>query len=138
MSSPLPKKLGMKPDMQGLILGAPDRYISSLKPLPAGFTIATKISGAYDFIQVFSTQLSQVSDFAARLPKIASQNALVWISYPKQSSKLETDLNRDIIWKEMNRFGWPGVSIIAIDKTWSALRVRPANLVRSKRARRRK
>lgn len=136
MSSPLPKKLGMKSGIRALILGAPAGYVASLKPLPDGFTIATKSTGAYGFIQVFVTELSQVSDFAARLPKIASQNALVWISYPKQTSKLETDLNRDIIWKEMNRAGWPGVSIIAIDETWSALRVRPANLVRSKRANR--
>lgn len=103
---------------------------------PTASLSRTKSTGAYGFIQVFVTELSQVSDFAARLPKIASQNALVWISYPKQTSKLETDLNRDIIWKEMNRAGWPGVSIIAIDETWSALRVRPANLVRSKSRRR--
>ena len=134
MSSPLTKKLGMKSGMRGLILGAPDGYLASLKPLPEGFTIFTKISGAYDFVEIFALRLSQVSDFAARLPKLASPNALVWISYPKQTSKLDTDLNRDIIWKEMNRAGWPGVSIIAIDETWSALRVHPAKLVRSKRA----
>lgn len=135
MSSALPKKLGIKTGMCGFILGAPDGYIASLKPLPEDFSIATKNTGAFDFIQIFATRLSQVSEFAQRLPKIASPNALVWISYPKQSSKIETDLNRDIIWNEMNRSGWPGVSIIAIDETWSALRVRPANLVRSKRGR---
>jgi len=135
MSSALPKKLGIKRGMRGLVLGAPEGYVASLKPLPDDFTLAPKNSGSFDFIQIFTTRLSQVTEFARRLPKMASPNALVWISYPKQSSKIETDLNRDIIWNEMNRAGWPGVSIIAIDETWSALRVRPANLVRSKRKR---
>lgn len=134
MNSPLPKKLGMKPGMRGLILGAPAGYVASLKPLPADFILARASSGQFHFIQIFTKQLSQLSDFAERLPKMAAPNSLVWISYPKQTAQLETDLDRDTIWKEMNRFGWPGVSIIAIDETWSALRVRPANLVRSKRA----
>lgn len=136
MSSPLPKKLGMKPGKRALILSAPAVYLASLKPLPHNFTIATKGPGVYDLVQVFATELSQVSKFARSLPKIAAPNALVWISYPKQTSKLETDLNRNIVWTEMNRFGWRGVSIIAVDETWSALRVRPANLVRSKSRRR--
>lgn len=136
MSSPLPKKLGMKPGMRGLILGAPARYIASLEPVPEDFSIATENSGLFDFIQIFVTELSQISEFARRLPKMAAPNPLVWISYPKQTSKLDSDLNRDVIWQEMNRAGWPGVSIIAIDDVWSALRVRPANLVRSKHRRR--
>jgi len=136
MSSPLPKKLGIKPGMRGLILGAPDGYTASLKPLPEAFSITTKSSGTHDFVQVFATKLSQVSAFAANLPKIALPDALVWVSYPKQTSKIETELNRNIVWKEMNLAGWRGVSIIAIDETWSALRVRPANLVRSKSRRR--
>lgn len=51
---------------------------------------------------------------------------LLWISYPKRSAKVETDMTRDIGWETIDAAGWQGVTQIAIDATWSALRFRPA------------
>jgi len=87
-------------------------------------------------MQVFVTRLSEVRDFAKKLPKRAAPNALVWISYPKKTSKTNSNLSRDIIREAINGAGWRAVSIVAIDEVWSALRFRPAGQVgsRSKRS----
>jgi len=49
-----------------------------------------------------------------------------WISYPEQTSKIKTDLNRDILWKLMEKHGLVRVAMISIDNVWSAMRFRPA------------
>src|SRR5437763_1770733 len=79
-----------------------------------------------------ATVLAEIRAFARKLPKHAAPNALVWISYPKKTSKVEGDLSRDVIREAMNGTGWRAVSIVAIDEVWSALRFRPAAHVRSR------
>jgi hypothetical protein len=86
----------------------------------------------YPFVQVFATRLSEITRFAKRLSKHAAPNALVWISYPKKTSKVEGDLSRDVIREAMSAAGWRAVSIVAIDEVWSALRFRAIGQVGSR------
>lgn len=125
MSAPLPKKLGMKADIQGLIVGAPAGYLDLLKPLPDGFRISSKAVGEYSFVQMFITRLAETAQCAKTFSKHAAQNALVWVAYPKKTAGRDADVSRDSIREEMQRYGWDAVSIVAIDETWAALRFRP-------------
>lgn len=124
MSAPLTKKLGMKANMNGLILSAPAVYKELLGPLPDGFRISSTASGTYPFVQMFITRLADTTECAKTFSKHAAPNALAWIAYPKKTSSRETDLSRDSIREKMQRFGWNTVSIVAIDDTWAALRFR--------------
>jgi hypothetical protein len=135
MTSPIAKKLGMKPGMQALILAAPPGYLKLLAPLPDGVVVSSVARAAYPFVQTFATRLSEIGEFARTLAKHAAPNALVWIAYPKKTSGAESDLSRDVIRKAMSGEGWRAVSIVAIDEVWAALRFRPAGQVgsRSKR-----
>ena len=56
-------------------------------------------------------------------------DGLLWISYPKRSSKVETDLSRDVLWDLMMETGLRPVTQVSIDDVWSALRFRPAEKV---------
>jgi hypothetical protein len=133
MTSPVARKLGMKPGMRALIIAPPPDYLKFLAPLPDGLIVSSKADGMYPFVQVFATRLSEISKSAAqRLSKHAAPNALVWISYPKKTSKTDSDLNRDLIREVMSGAGWHTVSIVALDEVWSALRVRPASVVGSR------
>jgi hypothetical protein len=129
MAKVIARKLGLNPDMRALIIAPPPGYLKLLRPLPQGLSVSSKTGAAYPFVQVFATRLSDVSKFAKEIRKYAAPNALVWITYPKQTSKLKGELSRDVIREAMNDPGWRAVSIVAIDKTWSALRFRPAGQV---------
>jgi hypothetical protein len=129
MTKAIAGKLGLNPGMRALIIAPPPGYLKRLRPLPEGLTVSSKTGAAYPFVQVFATRLSDVMKFAKKLQKYASPNALVWITYPKQTSKLKGDLSRDVIREAMNGPGWRAVSIVAIDEIWSALRFRPAGQV---------
>ncbi|MBN2472913.1 MAG: hypothetical protein JXN59_19480 [Anaerolineae bacterium] len=61
-----------------------------------------------------------------------THDALLWISYPKQSGKLESNLNRDVCWRMMQDIGWRAVMQIALDDTWSAPRFRSQDIPRGK------
>jgi hypothetical protein len=132
MTNSVARKLGMNPSMRGLIIAPPPGYLKLLAPLPDGLTVSSRGQGMYPFVQVFATRLSEISRFAQRLSKQAAPNALVWVSYPKKTSKLAGNLSRDVIRKAMSGAGWRAVSIVAIDEVWSALRFRPASQVGSR------
>jgi hypothetical protein len=124
MKNPIARKLGMNLGMRALIIAPPPGYLQLLTPLPDGLTVSSRAEGRYPFVQVFATRLAEIGTFAKRLPKHAAPNALVWISYPKKTSKAAGDLNRDVIRQAMDEKGWRAVSIVAIDEVWSALRFR--------------
>jgi hypothetical protein len=136
MKNPVARKLGMNPGMRALIIAPPPGYLKLLAPSLMVSLSLPEPDGMYPFVQVFATRLSEISRFAQRLSKHAAPNALVWISYPKKTSRTGGDLSRDLIREAMSGTGWRAVSIVAIDEVWSALRFRPAAQVasRSKRS----
>ena len=56
-------------------------------------------------------------------------DGVLWVCYPKGGAKASTDLNRDVLWKAMEKNGLVGVTLVAIDETWTAMRFRPPDRV---------
>jgi hypothetical protein len=127
------KKLGLKPGMRALILGAPSGYIDSLAPKPDGVAVSESLGSAHDFVQFFATKKSEITKSAKKLLQSAAPGAFVWISYPKKTSGVDSDLSREEVWTAMEGTGWRPVSQIAIDDVWSALRFRRTQDVNSRK-----
>jgi hypothetical protein len=130
--NPLSKKLGLKPGMRAMVVAAPSAYLKSLAPLPEGVVISEAMGGTHEFVQFFATRRSDIEKSAKKLLKSAVPGALVWITYPKKTSGVESDLSREEVWAAMEGTGWRPVSQIAIDEVWSALRFRPIEDVRKR------
>ena len=127
------KKLGLKPGMRALIIGAPSGYIDSLAPLPDRFEVSQNPGSTHEFVQFFATRKSEIVKSAKKLLQSAAPGALVWITYPKKTSGVDSDLSREAVWAAMEGTGWRPVSQIAIDEVWSALRFRPTQDVKSRK-----
>ena len=127
------KKLGLKAGMRGAVLSAPRGYLKSLEPLPEGVKLSERGTANQDFLQMFATRKTDIRKNAAKLLKAAAPGALVWITYPKKTSGVESDLSREEVWSAMEHTGWRPVSQIAIDEVWSALRFRPVADVKSRK-----
>lgn len=56
--------------------------------------------------------------------KSARPDSILWVAYPKMTSKLSADLNRDVIRGLVPPHGLDTVSQIAIDADWSAVRLK--------------
>ena len=127
------KKLGLKAGMRALVLGAPSGYLDSLAPLPDGVAVSESLGSAHEFVQFFATKKSEITKSAKKLLQSAAPGALVWITYPKKTSRVDSDLSREGVWPAMEGTGWRPVSQIAIDDVWSALRFRPIHDVKSRK-----
>ena len=91
-----------------------------LGELPEGATEAPVESAAV-VATVVRTRDELLARYAEQLP-VASGARAVWVVYPKGG---RADVNRDVVAGEARAYGWRGVSNIAVDDTWSAVRVRP-------------
>ncbi|MCU1513123.1 MAG: hypothetical protein JWO10_213 [Microbacteriaceae bacterium] len=91
-----------------------------LGALPEGATSSPQLAGADVAIIFVESRAELLARFASELPSLASTGA-VWFCYRKANA---ADLNRDTIIRESGAFGWRPISNIAVDETWSAVRVR--------------
>ena len=127
------KKLGLKPGMRALVVEAPAGYLKLLEPLPEDVVMSESIGGTHDFVQLFAKRRAEIRRAAPRLVNAASPGALVWITYPKKTSGVDSDLSREEVWAAMEGTEWRPVTQIAIDEVWSALRFRPKTDVKSRK-----
>jgi hypothetical protein len=121
--TPLGKKLGIKEDHRVLFLNSPDGFEEALDDLPPRTVEVSKRSvGPIDVVVVFvRTERELRNQFDALVAKLA-QNGGVWVSWPKKSSGVATDLNFDKVQRIGLDAGLVDNKICAVDDTWSGLR----------------
>lgn len=131
--TPLIKKLGIKPKHQVLILNAPEGYRNQIGTLPADAELITTptSAGYFDVVHLFARNKAEVERDVPMAIQQIKPGGLLWVSYPKQSSKVPSDLNRDVLWDVFPDKDWRPVTQISIDEVWSALRFRPRSEVRT-------
>lgn len=122
--SPLAKKLKLKPGARAAVVGAPDGYLERVGP-PAGTAMGATLDGPLDWIQVFVASSAELAFLVPGITKAVAPNGIVWISYPKGSSKRQTDLTRDRGWESLEGSDLMWLSLVSIDDTWSAFGLRP-------------
>lgn len=123
--STLAKKLGIKPGQRLLLLRIPEGYRQLLGVLPEGATVAETAGGTFDFVQLFVSHRAELEREAPQAIRAVTCDGLLWIAYPKKSSKVKSDITRDVGWEVMYEARLGPVTQIAIDEVWSALRFRP-------------
>src|SRR4030042_634743 len=127
--SGLIKKLLLKPGQKAAIFNPPAGYLDGLGPLPEGAELMARPGAPLDFVQLFVKDKAELDNRVPGALRSLKNDGIFWISYPKGSAKIKTDLNRDILWKLMEKYGFDGVAMVSIDETWSAMRFRPKDKV---------
>jgi hypothetical protein len=126
-------KLNLKDQGEIVVLDAPASFEGELKKL-TGVTVHRRVDpGATpEFVLAFATRLAEVEAAARLLAKAAPGDAVVWVAYPKGTSKKYTcDFNRDTGWESLGAIGFEPVRQVAIDEDWTALRFRRAGFIKS-------
>jgi hypothetical protein len=123
--SPLAKKLKLKPGSRAAIVGAPPAYLEQLAP-PADVEVSETLDGGpFDWIQVFVRTSAELAAIVEPLTAAIAPTGHIWISYPKGSSKLQTDLTRDKGWEPLASGDLMWLSLVSVDGVWSAFGLRP-------------
>ena len=121
--TPLPRKLGIKPDHQVLAIGAPEG-LDLGEPEAEGHRVPAvpDAEGPYDVILLFCPGSATLhASFPAALPLLA-RNGGLWVCWPKRASKVPTDLSENPIRDYGLAQGLVDNKVAAIDATWSGLR----------------
>lgn len=125
--SALARKLQIKPGTRIALVNPPAGYAARLEPLPDGAQVVDLQPGL-DVVQVFARDRAELERAAGALGSVRD-GGLLWVCYPKGGEKAGTDLDRDLLWQELSKLGLAGVTLVAVDDTWSAMRFRPADQV---------
>jgi len=123
-SKPIAQKLQIKENYKVLLVNEPKDYRSMLGRLPANVTVLTEPAEPIDVAQVFVTSKRGLESQLSKLKSALSPKGLLWVTYPKATSKVKADINRDIIRQFAQKIGLQAVAMISIDETWSALRLK--------------
>ena len=121
-STPLAKKLGIKPGHRVALMAAPDHAEEILAPLPAEVAVRRRAQGSFDVMVYFCRR---EKDLAARFSKLAARlvkNGGLWVGWPKKTSGLATDLSFEVVQRVGLAAGLVDNKVCAIDETWSGLR----------------
>ena len=120
--TPLIRKLGIKPGMRAAILDPPAGYADSLGALPDGVELVDSLNGRFDFIHLFAGSRQTLDTRFSILKAALNPAGMLWISWPKKTSRMPTDLNENIVRDIGLTGGLVDVKVVAVDATWSGLK----------------
>ncbi|MDA4134487.1 MAG: DUF3052 family protein [Thaumarchaeota archaeon] len=123
---PVCEKLMLKPGQTFLLLRPPAGYEKSLDALPKGVKLVSAASGKADAVQVFVRSKNELQGTLTRLKGIIGPTGMIWVTYPKGTSAVKTDINRDSIRTYAATLGLETVAIFSVNSDWSALRLKVA------------
>lgn len=121
------QKLNFKGHKAIHILNAPESFQAAMEEMRPLTSVQTTLARAKDvqFALAFATKKAEVDKFADQVAKASAGDAVIWIAYPKGTSKkYKCEFNRDNGWDRLGSHGFEPVRMVAIDEDWSALRFR--------------
>ena len=119
----LAKKLGLKPPLRLLTINAPNEYISWLGDLPDGVKLVAKASPPIEAAHVFATESAFLNATLSKLRNELRQDGFVWVSWPKKSSKVPTDITENTIREIALPLGFVDIKVCAVSEVWSGLKL---------------
>lgn len=121
--TPLSKKLGIKEGFKLYVKNPPEDYEELLAPLPSNVKIVKRLTNDLDMVHFFTKSDKELrSEIRNQIAKIR-QNGMIWISWPKKSSRVETDITEDIIREVVLPIGLVDIKVCAVDDVWSGLKL---------------
>ena len=127
----LAERLRIQAGQRVLIMNPPPGYVERLGALPEGVEVVHESTGEgeFDFVHLFVKDVAELERLGPVALEAVKYDGVLWMSYPKRSSKVKTDISRDVGWDVVHEAGLRAVTQVSIDDVWSALRFRPAEQV---------
>jgi hypothetical protein len=125
--TPLIKKLGIKEGMKVQLVNAPLEYRNFLEAdISDQLVYKTKDAELVHIFAVYKKNLAK--EFAAAI-KQAKDGLVIWISWYKKSSGMQTDITEDTIREIVLPLGWVDIKVCAVSEQWSGLKIVKRKLV---------
>ena len=119
--TPLMKKLGITEKMKLMIINSPENY-SALLEHDINSQLTSKISEA-DFAHLFVVSRKELESNFLKIINAAKVGLMIWVSWYKKSSGLQTDVTEDTIREIVLPTGWVDIKVCAVSDVWSGLKI---------------
>src|SRR5437764_12772094 len=122
--TPLWKKLGYKTWVAAFVDGGPSNYLSLLT-LPADVVVTwlPRAKSDMEFVHLFATSASKLKSKLESYRKRIVPGGVIWVSWPKKSSGVKSDITEDTIRDLALPMGLVDVKVCAVDEVWSGLKL---------------
>ncbi len=121
--TPLAKKLGIKDGFKIRVVNQPTYYFDLFPELPDNISILSDKKIKKNFIHYFALKAKDLHKDIISLRNEIEQDGIIWISWPKKASKVETDINEDTIRDLALANGLVDIKVCAVNETWSGLKL---------------
>ena len=123
--TPLPKKLGLKPEFAALFIALPpelDHLTADLPKVSQAPSLEIAKGANLDYLHVFETDRARLEDHAQRLKAMPKPSGMLWISWPKKASKVPTTITEDVLRTVFLPTGLVDVKVCAVTEILSPLK----------------
>ncbi|MBO6523299.1 MAG: YdeI/OmpD-associated family protein [Balneolaceae bacterium] len=121
MNNTLLKKLQIKEEFSVLLMNSNPSIHPLFEGVRVEFNAATDQD--YDSVILFTRSEEELKKWIPQASDLPKKDGQLWLSYPKKSGDIETDLNRDITWNALKVFGMEPVRLISMNENWSSMRL---------------
>ena len=119
---PVVQKLGIQLGFCIFIEGAPAAYGDIVGPLPDNVRIAKRLQPPLDMVHLFAMQSAGLTGKLRRCRDAIHPDGMIWVSWPKKSSGVPTDLTDVVVRDTALPLGLVDIKVCAIDEVWSGLK----------------
>ena len=116
------KKMKLKSGLKAAVINAPEKYLGDLRH---DAEISSGLNGKFDWIQIFVKNKAELDSLVPKAAKALKPESILWISFPKGTSKIQTDLTRDKGWESLQALDLKWITLVSVNETWSAFALRP-------------
>ena len=120
--TPLPKKLGIKQGLRTLLVRVPEDVRAELRAALAGCEVLREVRDGLDFAMVFTESRAELAREFRRVAKELAPAGMLWVSWPKKSSGVKTDLDENAVREIGLAAGLVDVKVCAVTDVWSGLK----------------
>ena len=120
---PLAKKLGIKNLSTIRIMNGPEYYFTLFSDLPENLKEVVRGREKVDLLHYFTMNRGYLVKDIKKIKSAVKKDGAIWISWPKKSSGIFTDINENTIREVALKNGLVDVKVCAIDEIWSALKL---------------
>src|SRR3954466_12628409 len=120
--TPLVRKLGIKENFRVAMIDAPENFVDQLEALPANVKIVDQPQRSMDFVLFFTKSAASLEKKFSKLAQSLKPDGMLWISWPKKTSGVVTDLTENLVRDIGLHAGLVDVKVCAVDEVWSGLK----------------
>jgi hypothetical protein len=120
--TPLPKKLGIKAGFRVHLANAPAEVRAELREAMAECEMKAKPGGILDFAMLFTKSRSELTREFSRLAKLLAPAGMLWVSWPKKSSGVASEVDENLVRGIGLDAGLVDVKVCAVTEVWSGLK----------------